>query len=263
MTPADRHRAFPNDDALCERCGYPLKGIAADADCPECGQGVALSSPATRTWPNADKRLRLTGYPAIACSVLLAPRRHFRMMRIDGDPRHALCFLLLCALIAAFISLFALNAAWLVTDPRLIVQSNLYNDYKFCLLVLLIILAMTTIEMIGVTAFSRRRGWRVPFSLAQRVCCYASVGWLPGVVIACVGASLLDIHAAGRPWFEQLLGLVRVGWLLYAALFVLALLWFETLVWIGVRQVCYANAWPRRQATGPDLPTSPAPQAGS
>lgn len=103
---------------------------------------------------------------------------------------------------------------------------------------------LTYIEMLGVTAFSKRRGWRVPFHLAERVCCYASVGWLPGVVLAGVGVGLLQVYGPGRPWYEHLLGLIRVGWLFYGGLFVLSLLWFETLVWIGVRQVKYANGWP-------------------
>lgn len=105
---------------------------------------------------------------------------------------------------------------------------------------------LTYIEMIGVTAFSKRRGWRVSFPLAERVCCFVSVGWLPGVMISAIGFSLLQEYAAGQPWFEQPLGLVRVRWLFYAALFVLSLLWFETLVWIGVRQVRYANRWPKQ-----------------
>lgn len=115
----------------------------------------------------------------------------------------------------------------------------------------LVILALTLIEMIGVTAFSQRRGWRVPFPLARRVCCLASVGWLPGAVLAGLGIWLFEVFAVGQPWFDHLLGLIRVGWLCYAALFILSFLWFETLVWIGVRQVRYANAWP---GPSPDPP---------
>lgn len=110
---------------------------------------------------------------------------------------------------------------------------------------------LTYIEMIGVTAFSNRRGWRVPFSLAERVCCFVSVAWLPGIILAAICFSFLQEHGVGQPWFEQLLGLVRVGWLLYGALFVLSLFWFETLVWIGVRQVKFANAWPQEPSDTP------------
>jgi len=98
--------------------------------------------------------------------------------------------------------------------------------------------------MLGVTAYSKRRGWRVPFRLAERVCCYASVAWLPGVLVAGLGMVLIEHFLAGRFWFESLLGLVKVRWLFYTGLFMFSLLWFETLVWVGVRQVKFANGSP-------------------
>jgi len=185
----------------------------------------------------------LTGYLSIARAVLLSPSRHFRQMRVHGHKDDAIYFMLTSAALAAGLSFFALNFSWLFVDPGMIVDINFGSAFLFCLFVFLTTLLLTYIEVLGVVTFSRRRGWRVPFASAERVCCYASVGWLPGVIVAGVGVSLVDMHGLGRPWFEHLLGLVRVGWLLYGVLFIVAMLWFETLVWIGVRRVRYANAW--------------------
>lgn len=65
--------------------------------------------------------------------------------------------------------------------------------------------------------------------------------------IATGGLLFFKLSGVGERAFSQSIGFVSFGWLLYAGLFVTSLLWYETLVWIGVRQVRYANAWPDAQ----------------
>ena len=239
-----RH-VFPTDDALCERCGYPLKGLSSDANCPECGYAVIESSPAKRTTRCDPATFGLITYFKFAPWILRRPSQTFKTMAVDDSQWVARRFLFWSA------SLGALYGTAILWAGGLWQSTVRWDGYSLAQLMIsyfaiaAAVYILTYVEMIGVAAFSKRRGWRVPFPLAERVCCFVSVAWLPGIILAAICFSLLQEHGVGHPWFEQLLGLVRVGWLLYGALFVLSLLWFETLVWIGVRQVKYANAWPQ------------------
>ena len=235
--------AFPHADALCERCGYPIKGLASDASCPECGQPVIASSPIRRTLVFAGSWLTLSLYTRMIRQFLLRPKRSFRSLAVHSEGLIPEQFLFRNSFFAGLIisAIVYLGSAFVI-PPRfhtIPIQSALILFIASAIGINL----LTYIEMLGVTTFSRRRGWRVPFPLAQRVCCLASVGWLPGAVIVGLGIWMIQAFGVGRPWFDHLLGLVRVGWLLYAGLFVLSFLWFETLVWIAVRQVRFANAW--------------------
>lgn len=231
---SDPNREFPFEDALCERCGYPLKGLGIDSDCPECGQCVRSSSPEKRDGLTETYEVALHALRHTAPRVLVSPAKTFRTMRL-GDPnsRASMCLDFVAFLSAIFATVFIY--------PALGLKGNLLAAF---LLTWVGVYVLTHIEMLGVSAISKRRGWRVPYSLAKQVCCYASVGWLPGLMLAAAGAWLLRWTAISEPWFNNMLGLVRVAWLFYGLLFVTALLWFETLVWIGVRQVRFANAWP-------------------
>src|SRR5262249_5559751 len=103
------------------------------------------------------------------------------------------------------------------------------------------VIGMTYIEALGVSFFSRRRGWRVPWRLAERVVCYAAVGWIPATML-CVKAFMLVPsgyffrlgHRWGGSWdtLEVFVPVIVLS---------LSVLWFETLVWLGARQMRFAN----------------------
>lgn len=237
-------QAFPTDHSLCERCGYPLKGLDGDASCPECGLAVADSSPLRRTLAFTGRSLGVKAYCQSVGLFLFRPRSSFRSLVISGPSLIPDKLLFRTSFLAGLIvsSIVFLGSAYVI-PPRfhtIPLRSALFLFIATAIGINL----LTYIEMLGVTAISRRRGWRVPFPLARRVCCLASVGWLPGAVVAGLGVWMIQAFGVGRPWFDHLLGLIRVGWLLFALLFVLSFLWFEALVWIGIRQVRYANAWP-------------------
>ena len=260
MVDAPTTHPFPSDDALCEQCGYPIKGLSPDASCPECGQAVAESSPAKRTLDLAGHRLTLKLYTRTARQFLLSPRQSFRSVAVAGDGLMAEQFLFRNSFLAGLIisAIVFLGSAFII--PPRFHRIPLEGAFILFLVTAVAISILTYIEMLGVTAFSRRRLWRVPFPLAQRVCSLASVGWLPGAVVLGLGIWMIQAFCVGRPWFDQLLGLVRVGWLVYAGLFVFSFLWFETLVWIGVRQVRYANSWPPDPNNDASEATDPVPK---
>lgn len=244
MPDAEPTHLFPNEDSLCEACGYPIKGLSIDTACPECGLVLRESSPDRRTLQFTSVWLGFVMYWRLVGMFLFRPTAAYRSLSVTGKSLVPEQFLFRTSLLAGLIisAILYLGSDFII-PPR-------YHTIPFQSMLIVFVVsaiginALTLVEMLGVTAFSGRRGWRVPFPLAQRVCCFASVGWLPGALIMGVGLWMIQAYGVGRPWFDHLMGLIRVGWLVYAALFVVSLLWFETLVWLGVRQVRYANALP-------------------
>ncbi len=216
---------YPSDDTLCEDCGYALKGLLAEGDCPECGKRIAESSPGLR--------LGLGDRDRVDLGLVRRPGAYFRAMRVDGSNGPARWFMLKIILM---IGLFWL--LWGSTRGDWSLGTDLFTGG----VVMGSLYLLSYVEVLGVVFFSRRRGWRVPFGLAERLVCYASIGWIPAVIVMGIA---VDRYVAGDidRWMRQLLGvwgtwqsielLVLVG--------TVAMLWFELLVWIGVRQTKYAN----------------------
>ncbi len=154
-------------------------------------------------------------------------------MRLDGPAGPARLFLLSIALIV--------GVGWGAFSLLAVGQGGLLS-WVAGMAAAKTVLVMTYIETIGVTFFSKRRGWRVPFGLAERVTCYASVGW---VIAALVLAPLVGLYDVGllERWIARVVGQWQPDyrWLLAAVGFGAAVLFFETLVWTGVRKVRFAN----------------------
>lgn len=107
----------------------------------------------------------------------------------------------------------------------------------------LLLILLTYTEAIGVTYFARKRGWRVPFRLAERIVCYASIGWLPAMIVL----PPLIILQGQTPFLPAWASWIPLrgeltDWLLIAIVGGVASLWFESLVWLGVRRLRFANA---------------------
>jgi hypothetical protein len=96
---------------------------------------------------------------------------------------------------------------------------------------------LTYVEVAGVWFFSRQRGWRVPLAHAERVCCYAAPGWMIAAGLMLPVIYLLET-APVRPGLWWLQGQAKAGYLLGTALAVLA---YECFVYLGARQIKYAN----------------------
>lgn len=217
---------FPDDAALCERCGYPLRGLSALAGsvCPECGQAVTASDPVHRVGLPWQRRPSLRTFFSTLVKVAIRPGVSYRAMRVGDDPAARLFLLLHVLMIAAGWSAGVVARGGGPGRAALI---------AFAVAVAVVLL--TYIEAAGVTYFSSRHGWRVPFRLAEQIACYAAPGWLPAAAI--FGVVLIVDLPAGLTAYLDPTGMLIV----YVSLLGVSMLGFETLVWLGVRQCRFAN----------------------
>ena len=239
---------FPREDSLCERCGYALRGLPYGGDCPECGLKIEESDPAKRRpglpWQD---RMSLRNWWRTIRIVARRPARSFDVLSVStSESRGPLRDRVFLAIIAIIIGVMWV-ACSVLTPDMFRVGSTTGNWHipilfvpMYVMVVAACVIALTYIEALGVAWFSWRRGWRVPFRLAERVSCYASIGWVPAGILC----NLLWL------WYDK--RLFRGGWypffqderdlLILTAVAMLTILWFEWLVWLGVRRVKYANA---------------------
>lgn len=247
----------PPEVLLCERCGYPLStrsDQAAPDACPECGE--AAPRPADRAGPAWSRRMSVLSLLFTLGSFLRGPRAFFRRMDPTGGPGGGLAprlYLLFFATLAGCAWTLA-ERWWIGRPPVLALGHGIAAGHA--------VIALTYLEVLGVSIFSRLRGWRVPPSVAEQVACYASPAWLPGVAVALV-ANRIDFggglgRALAQVTGDPLLGLSFTPAAL-ALTAVFAVLPFESVVHRGVRQMRFANT----PASGPS-PTRgrPAPRAG-
>ena len=236
-------RTFPDENTLCEACGYALRGLEPDQSCPECGRALRDSSPQLRTGPAFANHLGLRAYLRTAAGILLHSKKTYRTMRIDGTNKRARLFLLISILTAALAG---------VTAYALPLPGSLAGGWANRTDVLMgialagpAILVLTYIEVLGVAWFSQKRSWRVPPHLSERLACFASVGWLPGMVVLGVVMNLSRSGLLYELWWSIALTrdwAAECTWATTILAGVAAMLGFESLVWLGVRQMKFANA---------------------
>lgn len=243
---------FPREDSLCEACGYPLRGVSTDA-CPECGAAVADSSPTRRTGLPWQRRWRLSSYVATVAAMATSPRWAFGRMSL-GDPAwNGRLFLLANACVAGGVWL-GLDLVW--------TARHAFWAWAVAMATVKAVIVLTYLEVLGLSFFCKRRGWRMPLARAERVGCYASVGWVPAVAL------LAGVHALEqRGWLSGLwsgvaspLGAraIELGMLTAAA--GIAMLWFEWLSWLGARRVRFANVAEPATPLSPGAADGGAPQ---
>lgn len=233
--------SFPRDDSLCETCGYPLRGLAITGDCPECGQSIPDSSPDGRVGLPWQNRFGIGSWLQTARLMAFSPSKAFTMFRVsessletsaasDATQRknwRARLFLLTIAL--------GIAVTWYIYWQI----ARGYQPFRWALTAFIALLMLTYIEAAGVAYISRRRGWRVSRHLAERIACYASVGWIPaGLVLLKV--FLWHTQPAMRGPFNLFHGDARdYPWMVSVG--AASILWFEWLVWFGCRRLKFAN----------------------
>ena len=236
---------FPDAQSLCETCGYPLRGLGIDAVCPECGAAVDASDPRHRTGHWGGGASFGTQYLRYAGRLIRGPRRFFRAMRVGGSNLAPRVFLLINAALVMTI--------WTTTALLTNGGDGLLWAWLGGMIGFKAVLVLTYVEVLGVRLFSGRRGWRVPVALAERVACCASLGWVPAGALASAGW-LVGPGVLRGLWPEpggKAFSVTEAGFSLAVALSVAGMLVFESLVWIGVRQVKYANAGPSPAGAAP------------
>lgn len=161
--------------------------------------------------------------------MVVGPSRSFARMSVLGSNGPGRLYLLAFVLLGGLV--------WWLIWRLLGVRGGLLGGAVFGAAMTV----MTYIEAAGVTWFGRRRGWPVRFATAERVACYASVGWLPSAAVLSLAQGLAERGLAANYWPSGW-GPYPVGFdlAISAGLVAVSVVWFEALVWLGVRQVRYA-----------------------
>lgn len=267
-----------NSTLLCERCGYTIADLPDHGNCPECGEPIANSLPASRTGSPFQNRSGLFTWWTTNWRVLRHPRTLFRAVRIEK--RTGTQLLIANACIAG---IFAVDA-WVgvfVGDPARTFRAAPLPLWLLVagitwvaevLLGALVLVLLTRLEWYGVRFFANRRGWRVTPEAAWQICCHASIGWIFVGLIPMLGMAGLYIlpnwfgisprgmlHIQGImnepiPW-ATIVNASVIGLGFFAGMIL-----FETLVYIGVRQCRFANsALPPTASDAPNAPINPPP----
>ena len=226
--------AFPDEDAICESCGYPLRGVTSDQACPECGQSVSASDPDHRPGLPWQSTFGLLSWFKTVWLTTFVVSRGFRMLRVDrpGEIRNGPDRLFLATL-AVLTGLLWAMVWWL---------AGLGSPFRWGWLVAMVVVIMTYVEIFGVAYFSQKRGWRVSLALAERVGCFCAVGWIPAALLF-EAVLLLDQFGVLASYWPPRWGMwdLKIRWLVLPTAWGVSILGFETLVWLGIRQVKYAN----------------------
>lgn len=225
---------------LCERCGYVIDGLDEGAACPECGLPVDESSPDRRPGSPWQRRPDYCGWLRTLRDIHTRPRRLFRSLRvapaIDTRLQVVNQLLLPVTLVPGF---------WLLLrrGPELIFPlDGFLFSMLFASMTVPVTLLLGWIEKRGVIFFAAKRGWRVPEPLARSIIDHCSLTWFwawYGLILGVFFSPLLDRALSKVATNTVLDAFVPVAPPLLG--FVVGMLVFETLVYLGVRQCQYAN----------------------
>jgi len=230
---------FPHDQSLCEQGGYPVQGLSGESDCPECGVSIASSHHRHRIglpWQHAHTPPRWLRTQAL---LMFRPLYAFRVMAVEPTPRTARLF--------ALATLPLLAATWIVWS----MGYDIHVRWDVFAVAMVAVVALSFVEAAGVAFFSKRHGYRIPRSFAEQLAWYAMAGWFPAAAVMPLIFSWRFERWLVRIWPRETLGdldIVR-EYLIIMLIGGLSILWFETLVWIGVKQARYANFSHRKMAT--------------
>ncbi|MCC7407118.1 MAG: hypothetical protein IT442_03550 [Phycisphaeraceae bacterium] len=249
--------SFPAEDSRCEGCGYALRGLDAAGDCPECGLAIAESSPAKRVGLPWQREMNFKSWLKTTWLVLTRPSWAFRHLLLQADQEKDWRFLFSHVGLVGVVPALGLivSGGWVSQHDRSVEAVLVAFVSLVGSLLLLEALLMgglmiaTTIEAMGVCYFSGKRGWAISHARARQICSYAGVGWLwtPVFLITAYFGWVRSGHPDVRDWpLPQI-------WLLLLLLTCGSVIWFETLVWIGIRQVRFGNA-------GPEAPRGRPPE---
>lgn len=239
MPPTEKRPAA--DAFLCESCGYDLAGLGEEGACPECGTALAESHPRRRVGTPAQQRPTLASIWRTNVGVLRS-RGLWATVSVSRTHRFGTRALFTHNVIAA-----AVLIGVIITMPGPIAARGATLGYAITFGAMFTVLLgfLSTLEYLGVRYFGRQRRWRVSSAVASVVCAHASVGWIIAAALLGVGWHIGQ-RLSPAPLFtipEPTSGGIPVTWpvLLPIAGFFIGLLVFETLVYIGVRRLRFAN----------------------
>jgi len=233
-------------DLLCERCGYALEGLRRYDPCPECGRPIEQSCPERRIGSPWQQGARF-GVWRNLCALLRHPLTTFDRVRVDEKGARRLeadSIAWASLLFALFISVRVTIEA--IDDPggaRTMALIFLVVPVLSFLIYALVLLMLTSIERRGIRFFGRMRRRRITAAIAETIVAHACVGWMISsllIWLAWPTGSLIAWIAREHAWARWELILLAPTLLPWLGFFT-GLLFFETLVAIGVRRMRFAN----------------------
>lgn len=243
---------------LCEGCGYEIEGLDHESACPECGRAVALSLPERRAGSPWQRENSRRAYIRTCVLVLGRPRSCWDELLIGrDDDLELLAWNVLLGSgamvfgVGTMLGVFVLTEMSGVTDPGLGELAGLVLVIMTGVLLAMVgsvplafaLFALTAIESAGIRTFGRVRNRRITRAVATTIVSHASIGWLVGGVLAGLGVWVgtgLSVWARETNWAKyQLMFLMPV--VLPIAGMLVGMLLFETLTWLGVMRLKYAN----------------------
>lgn len=268
-----RSKSVPGEsELLCETCGYRLaypanmpqdyrtavqglqaiNPVAPPERCPECGTRVDESLPHHRHGTPWQRSRGLWPWIMTGWAVFTAPRALFRCARPERPSSRSLR-LVNCAAAATLIAA-AWTPIWVEHALRAAHGPDAARAYSPALtaawtltaigVLTLTLLTLCRIEIWGVRFFGRHREWRITPAVAETAVAVSSYGWIIGAAGLGALAWWPSLLQGGLRWRDvPVLGdLVPTGAsVLPTALGVLGVVVFETLVYVGVRRMRYAN----------------------
>ncbi|MDX9910606.1 MAG: zinc ribbon domain-containing protein [Phycisphaerales bacterium] len=234
---------------LCERCGYDVDALPDDAHCPECGTPRVESLPERRTGTPWQREGGFRAFWRTLALVWMRPRGIWRKVSVGAEGRLRASMLATAALLYGVASAIVLEVSRSSTRGRAPLASEwlgwTITGLAFGLTIFFPLLVLLTwIESRGLRVIGRVHKFRITPEVASAVCAHAAAGWITGGVLAIIGSiagQWLNAYASSHN-----VGVVRGFMMLSPGLlpliaFAIGMLHFETLAYLGMRKMRYAN----------------------
>lgn len=243
-------QAPTNDQSLCERCGYILQGLPADANCPECGKPVRESTdPLLRRRPLFEQRPGPWTFLATSLEVLCRPSWFFaHLITRDDHPASFWFGLIWRAMASVVLALTArahmvwIDARTTIVLPPAVAQYAILAYAAFAVFTVpAVFLFLTGVSWIAAkltTWEATYRGLRLPLLAVRRALRYHAVHLLPVALLAlCTVEGYAALSRAGV--FSRSNDMAYL-YTLCAEVVVGAIYLFFT-YWAAMRNILFAN----------------------
>jgi hypothetical protein len=236
---------IPDDQALlCETCGYVLRGLGMESNCPECGTAITQSDPELRrpsAWETATRPSSALGrFMTTTAQVLFRPAQFFRHLAVRHTNERARRFAIYHWCLAALLIGVGAHLHWQWYEGLNPGRQPWFTIGPGTLVIgTLAMLGFTTHIAARLTAWEAAyRGLRLPLPVVLRGMYFHSAHYLPVAMItlATIGGYQLAIHWNILDAYSATTYLyILCGEVVLAAAYL-----FKT-YWIGMRNMMYAN----------------------